>query len=103
VIEISIQNCWEFKKCGRETGGSKVPDLGVCPASTFVKADGFCGGKNGGRACAYIAGTFCAGTIQGTYKDKEKNCGQCEFYRLLKSENNEASVLAFHRYIDQVK
>lgn len=24
------KNCWEFKKCGRETGGSKVKELGVC-------------------------------------------------------------------------
>jgi len=102
VIEISTQNCWEFKNCGRETGGSKVSDLGICLASTLVEADGFAGGKNGGRACAYIAGTFCAGTVQGTYKNKEKNCGQCEFYRLLKSENKEVSVMSFHKHIRQV-
>ena len=25
-------NCWEFKKCGREGGGTKSIDLGTCPA-----------------------------------------------------------------------
>jgi len=26
-------NCWEYKKCGREPGGIKVHELGVCPAT----------------------------------------------------------------------
>jgi len=26
-------NCWEFKKCGRQPGGPKVAELGVCPAT----------------------------------------------------------------------
>jgi len=43
--------------------------MGVCPAATFEAADGFCEGKNGGRACVYITGTFCSGTIQGTQVD----------------------------------
>jgi len=24
-------NCWEFKKCGREPGGEKASELGICP------------------------------------------------------------------------
>ncbi len=27
-------NCWDFKKCGRQSGGEKAHELGVCPAST---------------------------------------------------------------------
>lgn len=27
-------NCWEFKKCGRETGGLKIKEMGVCPDAT---------------------------------------------------------------------
>lgn len=31
---MSRTNCWEYFKCGREPGGSKVDELGVCPAAT---------------------------------------------------------------------
>ena len=39
-------NCWEFKKCGREAGGSKVGELGLCPAATTRAVDGVHDGKN---------------------------------------------------------
>ncbi|MGE5174112.1 MAG: two-CW domain-containing protein, partial [Betaproteobacteria bacterium] len=26
-------NCWEHKKCGRQPGGHKVAELGVCPSA----------------------------------------------------------------------
>lgn len=80
-------NCWEYMKCGREPGGDKVDELGVCPAATFTAADGFCNGKNGGRACVYITGTFCNGTISGTFQEKEKECIRCDFYQLLNREH----------------
>ncbi|MDD5772233.1 MAG: hypothetical protein PHX78_02045 [bacterium] len=93
------QNCWEFKKCGREEGGIRVPELGVCPAAVFTAGDGFCSGKNGGRACVYITGTFCAGVIQGTYREKAKECGECDFYNLLKQEHGkDLTVMSFNRY-----
>jgi hypothetical protein len=28
----TVNNCWEFKNCGREIGGIKVKEMGVCPA-----------------------------------------------------------------------
>jgi hypothetical protein len=97
---MAKQNCWEFKKCGREPGGAKTHELGVCPAATFALANGFCGGKNGGRACVYITGTFCAGVIQGTYKEKQKNCADCEFYKKLKQEHGaKMSVWSFYEYV----
>ncbi|MBI5026246.1 MAG: hypothetical protein HZC12_05880 [Nitrospirae bacterium] len=97
---MAKQNCWEFKKCGREPNGAKVNELGVCPAATFTATDGFCGGKNGGRACAYITGTFCAGIIQGTYREKEKNCTVCDFYKILRQEHgNEMTYLSFSTYV----
>ena len=93
---MSKINCWEFKRCGREPGGSKVHEMGTCPAATLTEADGFCGGKNGGRACAYITGTFCSNTIQGTHREKEKHCGECDFYKLLKTEEGaDCSVINF--------
>ncbi len=63
-------NCWEFKGCGREAGGSKAAELGVCPAFT----------EEAGEACWLIAGTFCGDKVQGTHAQKEGNCMQCEFY-----------------------
>lgn len=64
-------NCWEYKKCGREKGGSKSLELGVCPAYT----------ENAGDACWLVAGTFCGGEVQGTEAQKHHNCMRCDFYR----------------------
>lgn len=94
------QNCWEYINCGREVGGTNVGSMGVCPASTFTKADGFCGGKNGGRACAYITGTFCHGETQGAYRDKLKNCVDCDFYNYVKKENpRDLNVIGYNNFI----
>lgn len=75
------QNCWEFKGCGREPGGSKIQELGVCPAASEKRADGTHGGTNGGRACWAVAGTLCGGQVQGTFAAKMGNCLRCSFYQ----------------------
>ena len=94
------QNCWENLECGREEGGANIGSLGVCPASTFTKANGFAGGKNGGRGCAYITGTYCSGEIQGAYRDKLKECVDCGFYNMVKKENpKELNVISFNNFI----
>ncbi len=36
-------NCWEFRKCGREPGGIKVHESGVCPAPLEIEVDGIHG------------------------------------------------------------
>jgi hypothetical protein len=79
-------NCWEFKKCGRESEGVKTGELGVCLASTETRLDGTNGGKNGGRACWPIAGTLCGGEVQGSFAMKLKDCAKCEFYQLVNSD-----------------
>lgn len=79
-------NCWEFKKCGREDGGTRVRELGVCPAAVHKEADGLNGGKNAGRICWAVAGTLCGGKKQGTFAQKEATCLACNFYRLVRSE-----------------
>ena len=79
-------NCWEFKKCGREPGGSKVEELGVCPAAIEERTDGIHGGKNGGRVCWAISGTLCGGKVQGTHAMKVGNCLNCEFYQIVQKE-----------------
>jgi hypothetical protein len=83
---MSKLNCWEFKKCGREQGGAKVSDLGVCAASIETSANGINNGKNGGRACWVISGTLCGGKVQGTFASKLSNCLECEFYKLVGQE-----------------
>lgn len=79
-------NCWEIKNCGREPGGSKVAELGVCPAATDTSSDGLNGGKNGGRTCWAVAGTFCGGKIQGSFAQKEFTCMRCEVFKRVKEE-----------------
>jgi protein gp37 len=80
------QNCWEFKKCGRQPGGQKVADLGVCPATVHQPLDGAHEGKNAGRSCWVVAGSLCGGKIQGTYAQKLNNCWRCEFMNMVKKE-----------------
>lgn len=63
-------NCWEFKKCGREQGGAKARELGVCPSY-----------PHNGTSCARVAGTLCGGKVQGTFATKLANCLQCDFYK----------------------
>jgi hypothetical protein len=83
---MAKQNCWEFKKCGREPDGAKAKELGVCPAAIEKRADGVNGGKNGGRACWAVTGTLCGGNTQGTFASKVGNCLKCEFYQLVGAE-----------------
>lgn len=83
---MARQNCWEYKKCGREPNGANVEEFGVCPAAIEEQVDGMNGGKNGGRACWPIAGTMCGGKVQGTFAMKMGNCMQCDFYQLVGAE-----------------
>lgn len=87
---MAAMNCWEFKKCGRQPGGAKAAELGVCPAATTTSVDGVNGGRNGGRACWVLAGTLCGGVVQGTFAAKCANCLKCEFFVLVKGEENRA-------------
>ena len=80
------KNCWEYMKCGRELGGKNVEEMGCCPASTENIDDGLNNGKNSGRFCWTIAGTYCKGKIQGIYAQKLKDCMQCPFYKKVEEE-----------------
>ena len=74
------KNCWEFKKCGREPGGSKTEELGICPAATEKTHNGVNKGEASGRFCWTVAGTFCKGEVQGTFAKKFKGCIRCDFF-----------------------
>ncbi len=80
------KNCWEFKRCGRQPGGLNERQLGVCPAALEEALDGVHDGTNAGRACWVVAGTLCGGAVQGTFGLKYKNCEQCDFYQITRTE-----------------
>lgn len=79
-------NCWEFRQCGREIGGDRAEELGICPAASDRRFDGVHDGKNAGRACWIVAGTLCGGKLQGSFAQKMKNCLDCDFYIMVKQE-----------------
>ena len=79
-------NCWEYKKCGREPGGTNAIEQGVCPSATEARVDGCNSGTNAGRACWAVTGTLCGGVVQGSYAMKLQNCAVCDFYKLVKEE-----------------
>ncbi len=92
------KNCWEIKGCGRQPGGGKVNELGICPAATEEGYDGINGGKNAGRYCWAVAGTLCKGEIQGTFARKFRNCLACPFYLEVEREEGRAFVLLLEDY-----
>lgn len=103
-------NCWEFMRCGREPEGSNVSRLGICPVTTFVRADGFCEGTNGGRACAYLSRIYdldCNASRRLSLKDvlvdkKTHRCENCNFYEVLKNEHGEKfSLSGLKKYLTE--
>ena len=83
---MAKMNCWEIKKCGREKGGIKSQELGVCPAASDTLSEGVNNGKNGGRICWAIAGTFCGGKVQGDFAQKSVSCMSCDVFKQVKQE-----------------
>ncbi len=89
---IVKQNCWEFNKCGREPKGSKVAELGICPATTYTSVNGLNGGKNGGRICWAVAGTY-AGEFRGNCSMDIISCTTCDFFEMVEKEESAHFVL----------
>lgn len=83
ALDLAVFNCWEYQQCGREPGGNKVDELGECQAATEKKLDGTHGGKNGGRVCWAVAGTYGDGSC--TKLSEYRVCDECDFYKYVKS------------------
>lgn len=83
------QNCWEIKKCGREKGGAKAGEFGVCPVFDRESANGINGGKNGGRICWAISHTYCDGKKQGDLAEKQVVCVKCEVFKKVQDEEGD--------------
>lgn len=69
--------------CGREPGGEKVAEFGICRAAAEGFFDGTNSGKNGGRMCFAVVGSFCKSEIQGIFAKKYASCEDCSFYKTL--------------------
>ena len=89
---MTKKNCWEHKNCGRQPGGHKAKELGVCPVTTHQVLHGAHSGTNGGRACWVVAGSLCGGKVQGTYAEKLSSCWRCDFMNLVKKEEEPAEL-----------
>ena len=85
-------NCWQYMKCGREPGGMKAAELGVCPAALDISFDGINRGRNAGRFCWAVAGTFCGGKVQGSFAEKRNSCFSCEFFHNVRAEEGSANL-----------
>jgi len=59
---------------------------GVCPAAKEKRLNGVHCGKNAGRACWAVAGTFAKGNIVGSFAGRHKSCISCKFYQMVKVE-----------------
>lgn len=79
-------NCWEFKKCGREPGGEKTAEFGICPATSDASAHGLNGGTNGGRICWSVAGTLSGVKAEGTFAKEKFTCISCDFFNFVENE-----------------
>ncbi len=83
---MSKKNCWEIKNCGREPGGARAAEMGICTAASDTASDGRNDGKNAGRYCWRVAGTFCGGKVQGDMAAKIMDCLECDFFQEVKEE-----------------
>ncbi len=82
-------NCWEVMKCGRGPGEILSNKLKICPVAIEKRLDGKHGGRQAGRACWVVAGTFCGGKVQGTFAKKFNACKTCIFYKQVVEEEGD--------------
>jgi hypothetical protein len=86
------QNCWEFNKCGYDTGRGNAAGMGSCSATTENRLNGVHGGINAGRSCWVVSGTRCNGCMQGSYSQKITECRSCEFFLYVNREEGENAL-----------
>jgi nucleoside-diphosphate-sugar epimerase len=73
-------------KCGRGPGKRGSLKLDICAAAKEMRLHNVHEGKNSGRACWVVAGTYCGGTLQGTFAKKHLACKRCDFYNKVQRE-----------------
>jgi hypothetical protein len=75
--------------CGMQPGREKAEEFGVCPAATDTRLHGKHRGKNAGRACWQVAGSFCREQAKGVFALNIDNCMECDFFWLVVKEEGE--------------
>ncbi|MCP4354283.1 MAG: protein kinase, partial [Proteobacteria bacterium] len=97
---IKKVNCWEYMKCGREPGGNRAEKHSVCRVAIDNSFNNINSGKNGGRFCWAVAGTFSKDKIDGYFARKRKSCTGCIFYKKVLSEEGTFNIRTkFLRFI----
>lgn len=92
MIEVTMlkkANCWEVMACGREPGGKHASAQGVCPAALDTSANGLNGGKNAGRICWAVGGTFCGEARRSAHAEGQLTCLLCRFFKQVQQEEGE--------------
>ena len=79
-------NCWQEIRCGRSIFGAYTSEKGVCPAAIEKEHNGKNSGKNAGRYCWKVAGSFCSGKVECFLATKLNDCTECDFYKLVQQE-----------------
>ena len=82
-------NCWEYMLCGREPGGTRVKEFGVCPAASDERFNGIHRGLNAGRACWVATGSYRKESSGCIFAEATNNCRSCDFYKIVKGEEGE--------------
>ena len=80
--------------CGKESGGNKKDDQGVCPAAKPNSYNGANNGKYAGRFCWAVMSTQCNGKIQGAYAKKFLDCVNCDFFKKVQDEEGNEFILS---------
>ncbi len=76
-------------QCGREQGGAKAEELGVCPATLAGDRQGLNHGTARGRACWTVEGTTCS----DSFGRKFIRCLKCPFFQAVEREEGSRFVL----------
>lgn len=84
---VNKQNCWEYMECGKEPGGVRADESGVCPVAAAASVNGLNGGINGGRLCWVMAETCGHVNVKCSPLHQPSFCYSCEFrYRVTAEE-----------------
>ena len=84
--------CWEFSKCGREAGGTRSEELGICPAFA----------EDAGEACWMVAGTFSQGEVRALLIGNAERCTRCEFYKMHSIEKRADTMARYNHHSESI-
>ena len=75
--------------------GENADTMGICPAAYEIRLDDIHDGICAGRACWVVPGTLCNDHTQGSFEQKIKHCGECDFYNYVKEHEGDKLLPTF--------